>query len=120
MNAFAVDGRLTASRIVDVIVAGTVSALTAFPLSIGFTLLAGVPPFVMILSSIYSAVFNAALAGRYGIGGPNTAVAMLTGAALAPFAPAESGLYLGYVFALCVLVGVYQLALATATGGKAR
>lgn len=112
MNAFAVAGRLTASRTVDVIVAGTVSALTAFPLSIGFALLAGVPPFVMILTSIYSAVFNAALAGRYGVGGPNTAVAMLTGAALAPFAPAESGLYLGYVFALCVLVGVYQLALA--------
>jgi len=112
VNAFAVAGSPTASRIVDVIVAGTVSALTAFPLSIGFALLAGVPPFVMILTSIYSAVFNAALAGRYGVGGPNTAVAMLTGAALAPFAPAESGLYLGYVFALCVLVGVYQLALA--------
>jgi len=99
-------------RIGEVFVSGTVSALTAFPLSIGFALLAGVPPVVMILASIYSAIFNAALAGRYGVGGPNTAVAMLTGAALMPFAPAETSLYMGYVFALCVLVGIYQLLFA--------
>ncbi len=97
------------SKLGEVFVSGTVSALTAFPLSIGFALLAGVPPFVMVLASVYSALFNAALGGRYGVGGPNTAVAMLTGAALMPFAPAESSLYMGYVFALCVLVGVYQL-----------
>jgi SulP family sulfate permease len=96
----------------EVIVSGTVSALTAFPLSIGFALLAGVPPATMIVASVYSALFNAALAGRYGVGGPNTAVAMLTGAALMPYAPAESSLYMGYVFALCVLVGVYQLVFA--------
>jgi SulP family sulfate permease len=99
-------------QVAETIAAGSVLALTAFPLSIGFALLAGVPAAVMILTSIYSAFFNAALAGRYGVGGPNTAVAMLTGAALSPFAPAESSLYLGYVFALCVLVGVYQLLLA--------
>ena len=97
------------SRAGEIFVSGTVSALTAFPLSIGFALLAGVPPIIMVLASVYSALFNAALAGRYGVGGPNTAVAMLTGAALMPFAPAESSLYLGYVFALCVLVGIYQL-----------
>jgi len=100
------------SNVLEVFVSGTVSALTAFPLSIGFALLAGVPPAVMVLASVYSALFNAALAGRYGVGGPNTAVAMLTGAALMPFAPAESSLYMGYVFALCVLVGVYQLLFA--------
>lgn len=99
-------------RLSEVFVSGTVSALTAFPLSIGFALLAGVPPVVMILASIYSAIFNAALAGRYGVGGPNTAVAMLSGAALMPFAPAETSLYMGYVFALCVLVGAYQLLFA--------
>jgi MFS superfamily sulfate permease-like transporter/rhodanese-related sulfurtransferase len=95
-----------------VVVSGVVSALTAFPLSIGFALLAGVPPVIMVLASVYSAMFNAALGGRYGVGGPNTAVAMLTGAALMPFAPPESGLYMGYVFALCVLVGAYQLLFA--------
>lgn len=99
-------------RMGEVFVSGSVSALTAFPLSIGFALLAGVPPVIMILASIYSAIFNATLAGRYGVGGPNTAVAMLTGAALMPFAPAETSLYMGYVFALCVLVGCYQLLFA--------
>jgi MFS superfamily sulfate permease-like transporter/rhodanese-related sulfurtransferase len=100
------------ARAGEIFVAGTVSALTAFPLSIGFALLAGVPPVVMVAASVYSALFNAALAGRYGVGGPNTAVAMLTGAALMPYAPAESDLYMGYVFALCVLVGIYQLLFA--------
>ena len=99
-------------RIVDIFVAGIISALTAFPLSIGFALLAGVPPVVMILASVYSAIFNAVLAGRYGVGGPNSAVAILTGAALIPFAPAETDLYMGYVFALCLLVGIYQLLFA--------
>ena len=110
--SIAVSAQRLGPRIGEVFVAGTVSALTAFPLSIGFSLLAGVPPAVMVLASIYSAIFNAVLAGRYGVGGPNTAVAMLTGTALMPFAPAESSLYMGYVFALCVLVGVYQLLFA--------
>lgn len=95
-----------------VVVSGAVSAITALPLSIGFALMAGVPPSVMVLASVYSGVFNALLAGRYGVGGPNTAVAMLTGAALMPFAPPESDLYMGYVFALCVLAGAYQLLFA--------
>lgn len=99
-------------RFGNTFLSGAVSALTAFPLSIGFALLAGVPPAVMILASIYAAIFNAALAGRYGVGGPNNAVAILTGAALTPFAPVESDLYMGYVFALCVLVGIYQLLFA--------
>lgn len=99
-------------RIGNIFLTGTVSALTAFPLSIGFALLAGVPPSVMILASIYAAIFNATLAGRYGVGGPNNAVAILTGVALTPFAPAESDLYMGYVFALCVMVGIYQLLFA--------
>lgn len=95
-----------------VVVSGVVSAITALPLSIGFALMAGVPPAAMVLASVYAGVFNALLAGRYGVGGPNTAVAMLTGAALMPFAPPESGLYMGYVFALCVLIGLYQLLFA--------
>lgn len=91
---------------------GVISALVAFPLSIGFALAAGVPPEVMVLSSIYSALFNAAFASsRYGVGGPNTAVSILIGAAILPFAPQESSLYMGYVFALSVIVGILQLAI---------
>ena len=92
--------------------AGSVTAISAFPLSIGFALMAGVPPGAMVLASLYAGVINALCGGRYGVGGPNTAVALLTGAAVMPFAPPESELYMGYVYALCVLVGVYQLLFA--------
>ena len=88
-------------------------AIVSLPLSIGFAIIAGVPPEVMIVASIYAAIFNAVFAtSKYGVGGPNTAVALLTGAAVAPFAPAESHLYMGYIFALCVMVSVFQLLLA--------
>lgn len=92
--------------------AGGVTAVSAFPLSIGFALMAGVPPGAMVLASLYAGVINALCGGRYGVGGPNTAVALLTGAAVMPFAPPESELYMGYVYALCVLVGAYQLLFA--------
>ena len=89
------------------------TAIVSLPLSIGFAIIAGVPPEVMIVASIYAAFFNAMFAGsKYGVGGPNTAVALLTGAAIAPFAPAESHLYMGYIFALCVMVSVFQLMLS--------
>jgi SulP family sulfate permease len=88
------------------------TAIAAFPLSIGFAIIAGVPPEVMILASIYSAFFNAIFASsKYGVGGPNTAAALITGAAIAPFAPAEGVLYMGYLFSLTIMVGVVQIIL---------
>lgn len=100
------------SHMRKIVVSGGVSALAAFPLSIGFALIAGVPPAMMVAASIYAGVFSAIFSCRYGVGGPNAATAFMTGAALMPFAPPESSLYLGYVFTLCLLVGVYQLIFA--------
>ena len=95
------------------VVPGVVNALVAFPLSIGLAVIAGVAPEHMVLASIYSYALGALLsASRYGVGGPNTAVALMTGAAIAPFAPPESSLALGYVWALCVMVGAFQLSMA--------
>ncbi len=92
------------------LIPGIATAIAAFPLSIGFAIIAGVPPEVMILASIYSAFFNAIFASsKYGVGGPNTAAALITGAAIAPFAPAEGVLYMGYLFSLTIMVGVVQL-----------
>lgn len=97
----------------SVLIPGVTTAIVAFPLSIGLAITAGVPPENMVLASIYAAFFNALFAAsRYGVPGPNTAVALITGAAVAPYAPPESGIYLGYVFALCVMVGVLQLLIA--------
>lgn len=95
-----------------ILVSGGVSALAAFPLSIGFALIAGVPPATMVAASIYAGVFSAIFGGRYGVGGPNAATSFMVGAALMPFAPPESSLYLGYVFTLCLLIGIYQLIFA--------
>lgn len=101
------------TQFMKAITPGIATAIVSLPLSIGFAIIAGVPPELMIVASIYSAFFNAIFAkSKYGVGGPNTAVALLTGAAIAPFAPAESHLYLGYVFALCVLISIFQLLLA--------
>lgn len=94
------------------LIPGVATAIAAFPLSIGFAIIAGVPPEVMILASIYSAFFNSVFASsKYGVGGPNTAASLITGAAIAPFAPAEGILYMGYLFSLTIMVGVIQLIL---------
>ncbi|MDO8990870.1 MAG: SulP family inorganic anion transporter [Sideroxyarcus sp.] len=95
-----------------ILVSGMVSALAAFPVSIGLALIAGVPPSVMVAASIYAGAFSAIFGSRYGVGGPNAAVAVMTGGALLPFAAPESNLYLGYVVTLCFLVGLYQLMFA--------
>lgn len=89
---------------------GVVSAIVAFPLSIGLAIIAGVSPAAMIVASVYAYFISAVLsASRYGVGGPNTAVAMITGAAVAPFATSETDLYFGYVLTLCLMAGVLQL-----------
>lgn len=92
---------------------GLASAVMGLPLAVGFAVLAGVPPMVMILTSVYSALFNALLSSsRYGNGGPNTLVALMTGAALSHYAPVESSMYMGYVFALTIIIGIIQLLMA--------
>ena len=100
---------MTFKHLRKIVVSGSVSALAAFPLSIGFALIAGVPPSVMVATSLYAGVFSAIFGSRYGVGGPNAATSVMTGAALMPFAPPESSLYMGYVFTLCLLIGIYQL-----------
>ena len=88
---------------------GVVSAIVAFPLSIGLAIIAGVPPEAMIAASVYAYFISALLsASRYGVGGPNTAVAIITGAAVAPFATNETDLYFGYVLTLCLMAGLLQ------------
>ena len=94
------------------LIAGFVSALAAFPVSIGLALIAGVPPAAMVAASIYAGFFGALFSSKYGVGGPNAATAVMTGVALRPFAPPESSLYMGYVLTLCLLIGLYQLLFA--------
>ena len=56
-------------------------ALINLPMSIGFAFLAGVPPVMMIISSIVCAIIGYFLnASKYAVGGPNSATSILIAA----------------------------------------
>ncbi len=89
---------------------GFVMALINLPMSIGFAFLAGVPPVMMIISSIVCAIVGYFLnASKYAVGGPNSATSILIAVAITPFAPQMGDLYVGYVATLALMVGVWQL-----------
>jgi len=89
---------------------GFVMALINLPMSIGFAFLAGVPPVMMIISSIVCAIIGYFLnASKYAVGGPNSATSILIAVAVTPFAPQMGDLYVGYVATLALMVGVWQL-----------
>ena len=89
---------------------GFVMALINLPMSIGFAFLAGIPPVMMITSSIVCAIIGHFLnASRYAVGGPNSATSILISVAVTPFAPQMGDLYVGYVASLALLVGLWQL-----------
>ncbi|WP_455218860.1 SulP family inorganic anion transporter [Kaarinaea lacus] len=92
---------------------GFVMAFINLPMSIGFAFLAGVPPVMMIISSIVCAIIGHFLnASRYAVGGPNSATAILISVAVTPFAPQMGDLYIGYVASLALMVGLWQIIFA--------
>ena len=94
------------------IMPGFVMALINLPMSIGFAFLAGIPPVMMIISSIVCAIVGHFLnSSKYAVGGPNSATAVLIAVAVTPFAPQMGHLYVGYVATLALMVGIWQLLL---------
>ena len=91
------------------VVAGLVGALLVIPQAITFAYLAGVAPEY----GLYCAVFVGFLASLFGnspmMGGPNTAVAILLGVTVLPFAGRGSPLYTEFVLTLSLMVGLIQL-----------
>ena len=99
-------------RSVDVrreLAAGLVGALLVIPQAITFAYVAGVAPEY----GLYCAVFVGFLASLLGnspmVGGPNTAVSILIGLTVLPFAGRGSPLYTELVLALSLMVGLVQL-----------
>ncbi|MCC7546284.1 MAG: SulP family inorganic anion transporter [Burkholderiales bacterium] len=99
-------------RSVDVrreVAAGLVGALLVIPQAITFAYVAGVAPEY----GLYCAVFVGFLASLLGnspmVGGPNTAVSILIGLTVLPFAGRGSPLYTELVLALSLMVGFIQL-----------
>lgn len=90
-------------------VSGVVGALLVIPQAITFSYLAGVAP----VHGLYCAIFVGFLASLLGnsplVSGPNTAVAILLGLTVLPFAGRGSPLYTELILALSIMVGVIQL-----------
>lgn len=92
--------------------AGIVGAILILPQTIALATLAGMPPEY----GIYASIFPVIIASLWGsswhtLSGPNTAVCVMVGYAVAPFASAGNEYYIGYVLALTLMVGVIQLTL---------
>lgn len=89
--------------------AGMVGALLVIPQAITFAYVAGVAPEY----GLYCAVFVGFLASLLGnspmVGGPNTAVSILIGLTVLPFAGRGSPLYTELVLALSLMIGLFQL-----------
>ena len=90
-------------------VAGLTGALLVIPQAITFAYLAGVAPEY----GLYCAIFVALLSSLFGnspmVGGPNTAVSILLGLTVLPFAGRGSPLFTELVLALSLMVGLIQI-----------
>ncbi len=91
------------------LIAGLTGALLVIPQAITFAYLAGMQP----IHGIYCAMFVGFISSFFGnsplIGGPNTAVSILLGLTAIQFAGSGSPLYIEFVFALSLMVGLIQL-----------
>ncbi len=99
--------------------AAAVSALVMLPQAIAFAVLAGLPPEMGVYGAVLP-VIVASLCGpsRQLLTGPNTAVAVMLGAALLPLAVPGSLAYLGFAAALTAMVGLVQIVAAAAGVGR--
>src|SRR5258706_4744421 len=99
-------------------VAGFTGALLVIPQAIPFAYLAGVAPEY----GLYCAVFVGFFASFFGnspmVGGPNTAVSILLGLTVLPFAGRGSPLYTEFVLALSLMVGLIQLCIWLLRGAE--
>ena len=99
-------------------VAGITGALLVIPQAITFAYLAGVAPEY----GLYCAVFVGFFASFFGnspmVGGPNTAVSILLGLTVLPFAGRGSPLYMEFVLVLSLMVGLIQLCIWLLRGAE--
>lgn len=95
-----------------------IGAILVIPQGITFAYLAGLPPEYGIYTSIFVTLFASLFGTSSMLGGPNTAVAILIGVAVAPYAGRGSPLYIDYVLMLSFMVGIIQLLIWLLRGGR--
>ncbi len=98
--------------------AGVIGAMLVIPQGITFAYLVGLPPEYGIYTAVFVTLFASLFGSSSMLGGPNTAVAILLGAAVAPYAGRGSPLYIDYVLLLSLLVGAIQLLIWLLRGGR--
>lgn len=98
--------------------AALIAAILVIPQGITFAYLAGLPPEYGIYSSIFVTLIASLFGSSSMLGGPNTAVAVLIGVTVVPFSGRGSPLYIDYVILLSLMVGLIQLFIWLARGGK--
>jgi len=89
--------------------AGLTGALLVIPQAITFAWVAGVAPEYGLYCAVYVGLFASLLGSSPMVGGPNTAVSILIGLTVLPFAGRGSPLYTELVLALSLMVGLIQL-----------
>jgi SulP family sulfate permease len=98
--------------------AALIGAILVIPQGITFAYLAGLPPEYGIYTAIFVTLFASLFGNSSMLGGPNTAVAILIGVAVAPYAGYASPLYIGYVLLLSFMVGLIQLLIWMMRGAR--
>ncbi len=93
-------------------------ALLVIPQGITFAYLAGLPPEYGIYTAVFVTLFASLFGSSSMLGGPNTAVAILIGITVTPFAGSGSPLYIDLVLLLSLMVGLIQLLIWLVRGGK--
>ena len=100
------------------LLAGVAGATLVIPQGITFAFLAGLPPEYGLYTAIFVTLFASLFGSSSMLGGPNTAVAILIGITVLPFAGRGSPLYIDYVLLLSLMIGLIQLLIWLGRGGK--
>ncbi len=107
-------------RKVDVrheLISGLIGALLVIPQAITFAYVTGVAPEYGLYCAVFVGFFASLLGNSPMVGGPNTAVSILIGLTVIPFAGRGSPLYVELVLALSLMVGLIQLLIWLVRGG---
>jgi sulfate permease, SulP family len=118
--AFTWNARLTQREgVAEDVRAGWESALVMLPQAVILATLAGMPPEAGVYASVFPVIVAALLgASRTLLSGPNTAVAVMTAAALMPLATPASAEYVSLALTLAAMVGLMQLACGAGRLGR--
>lgn len=92
------------------VIAAIIGALLVIPQAISFSFLAGVDPEYGLYCAIFMGLLTSLIGKSPIISGPNTAVAILIGTTLAPFAERGSSEYMSYLALLTLMVTIGQFA----------